>query len=37
MRNLSKPRVTDPSLTADILNGDADAFRRRALAEEDDD
>jgi hypothetical protein len=37
MRNLAKPRVTDASLSADILNGDADAFRRRALAEEDDD
>jgi hypothetical protein len=37
MRNLSKPRITDPSLTADILNGDADAFRRHALTEDDDD
>src|SRR4030095_5571783 len=37
MRNLAKPRVTDASLSADILNGDVEAFRRRALAEEDDD
>jgi hypothetical protein len=36
MRNLNKPRITDASISADILNGDVDAFRRRALAEEDD-
>ena len=36
MRNLSKPRITDAGISAEILNGDVDAFRRRALAEEDD-
>src|SRR4029450_9181498 len=34
MRNLAKPRVTDASLSAAILNGDVDACRRRALARE---
>ena len=37
MRNIGKPRVTDAGISADILDGDVDAFRRRALAEEDED
>ncbi len=36
MRNLARPRVTDAGISADFLNGDVDAFRRRARDEEDD-
>ena len=34
--NLGRPRVTDASITAQILDGDTDAFTRRREAEEED-
>jgi hypothetical protein len=36
VRNLARPRVTDAGISADILNGDVDACRRRTRDEEDD-
>lgn len=33
---LARPRVTDASITAQILSGDTEAFKRRLDAEEDD-
>ena len=35
MRNITQPRVTNDGITAEILNGDIEAFRRRARAEDD--
>jgi hypothetical protein len=34
--NLGRPRVTDASITAQILDGDTSAFTRRREAEDDD-
>ena len=34
--SLARPRVTDADITAQILGGDTDAFKRRLEAEEDD-
>jgi hypothetical protein len=34
--NLERPRVTDASITAQILDGDTEAFTRRREAEDDD-
>jgi hypothetical protein len=33
--SLARPRVTDESITAQILDGDTEAFKRRRAAEED--
>jgi len=32
--NLGRPRVTDATITAQILDGDTEAFKRRLEAEE---
>jgi hypothetical protein len=34
LAGLGQPRVTEESLTAQILNGDTDAFKRKRAAEE---
>jgi len=34
LASLARPRVTDESITAQILNGDTEAFKRRRTAEE---
>jgi len=36
LANLARPRATEASITAQILSGDTDAFKRRRAAEEDD-
>jgi hypothetical protein len=36
LASLARPRVTDESITAQILNGDTEAFTRRRAAEEED-
>jgi hypothetical protein len=36
LASLARPRVTDASITAQILNGDTEAFTRRREAEEED-
>jgi hypothetical protein len=36
LASLARPRVTEASITAQILNGDTDAFKRRLAAEEED-
>lgn len=35
LASLARPRVTNESITAQILNGDTEAFRRRRAADED--
>ena len=35
LASLAHPRMTDASITAQILNGDTEAFKRRLEAEED--
>jgi len=37
LANLARPRVTEESITAQILNGDTEAFKRRRVDEEEDD
>lgn len=36
LASLARPRVTEASITAKILNGDTEAFKRRLAAEEED-
>ena len=36
LASLARPRVTEESITAQILNGDTEAFTRRRSAEEED-
>ena len=36
LASLARPRVTEESITAQILNGDTEAFTRRRAAEEED-
>ena len=36
LASLAHPRVTDETITAQILNGDTEAFQRRRAAEEED-
>jgi hypothetical protein len=36
LASLARPRVTEESITAQILNGDTEAFKRRRAAEEED-
>jgi hypothetical protein len=36
LASLARPRVTDENITAQILNGDTEAFNRRLEAEEED-
>ena len=36
LASLGRPRVTEESITAQILNGDTEAFKRRRAAEEED-
>jgi hypothetical protein len=36
LASLARPRVTEQSITAQILNGDTEAFKRRRAAEEED-
>jgi hypothetical protein len=37
LASLARPRATEESITAQILNGDTDAYTRRRAAEEEDD
>jgi hypothetical protein len=36
LASLQRPRVTEESITAQILNGDTEAFKRRRAAEDED-
>jgi hypothetical protein len=36
LASLARPRVTEDNITAQILHGDTEAFKRRRAAEEDD-
>ncbi len=36
LASLARPRVTEENITAQILNGDTEAFKRRRVAEEED-
>ena len=36
LASLARPRVTEESITAQILNGDTEAFKRRRAAEDED-
>jgi hypothetical protein len=36
LASLARPRVTDDNITAQILNGDTEAFKRRRAAEDED-
>jgi len=37
LASLARPRVTEENITAQILNGDTEAFKRRRVDEEEDD